>query len=426
MKIVIGIIKNYQEIKYGGLRILFIKLKIALTLAMQQTLVIALLPVVILLVMVKPLFFVRFGRLRSERIGHFAADVEAFLCANPISIARQKSFDIFFCDKNICNMQLLAMWRRVIRIYPGTMLWEALIRGFEYCGVSKTHVLNISNLWGSYKLFNKDTTHIQFTPDEEIEGIKLLRNLGLFTGASWVCIHNRDSKYLEEKLPNGNFRYHNYRNFSVESFKASANDLRSKGLFVIRIGNVVEEKISFPSDRVIDLHDTKYNSDFADVYLLAKCVLFLGSDSGVACIPKIFGLPVSYINYSLTQLYVMVDQNSYKAPFITKHLWSVQNRRLISLKEVFVLDLEGATETKDFEKAGVVPISNSQDEVLALTNENMQRINGVWVGTAEDLELQTRFWSIYKKYTRRNGEVDIKVMIGADFLRNNAYLFTDC
>ncbi len=420
------ILKNCQEIKYGGLKVFLLKLKSLLHSIIGQIFVVALLPVVIFLIIIKPIFFVRIGHLRSERIGHFAADVEAFLCASSINSDLHKSFDIYFCNKNICNMQLFCMWRRVIRIYPGVVLWKALIRGFEYCGVGKTHVLNVSNLWGSYKLFTKNTTHIQFTPDEEMKGFNLLTKIGMRYGSPWVCIHNRDSKYLEAKFPYSNFRYQDYRNFSVESFKATAVDLSSKGFFVIRIGNVVEEKISFASDRVIDLHDTGYDSDFAVLYLLSKCVLYLGSDSGVACVPKIFGLPVSYINYSLTQLYVMVEQNSYKAPFITKHLWCKNRMRLISLKEIFELGLEGATETSDFERVGVVPISNSQDEVRALANENLQRMDGTWLSTTEDIELQIKIWNIYKKYSKRNSWDDIKVLFGADFLRASRYLFYGC
>lgn len=417
------IITIYQEIKYGGPKIFFRKFKTALHLLISQILVFALLPLVILVIAIKPIFLIRIGHLRSERIGHFAADVEAFLCEESICIAPQKSFDIYFCNKDICNTQLFIMWSRVIRIYPGVVLWKALIKGFEYCGESKTHVLNISNLWKSYKLFNSNTTHIQFTPEEEAEGINLLRNLQIPRGASWACIHNRDAKYLGEIFPNSNFRYHDYRNFSVESFKATATDLKNCGYYVIRIGNIVEEKISFQSDKVIDLHDTGYDTDFADIYLLAKCSLYIGSDSGVACIPKIFGAPVSYINYSLTQLYAMVDQNSYKTPFITKHLWCKNKLRLISLKEIFELGLEGATESSDFERVGIVPISNTQEEVQALTSECVQRINGTWLCTSEDIELQMKFWNIYKKYTKRNNVSDIKVMLGADFLRNNRYLF---
>jgi len=38
-------------------------------------------PVVMLAVLVRPFVLVRFGILRSERIGHFVGDTEAYLCA---------------------------------------------------------------------------------------------------------------------------------------------------------------------------------------------------------------------------------------------------------------------------------------------------------------------------------------------------------
>jgi len=38
-------------------------------------------PVVMFAVLVRPFVLVRFGILRSERIGHFVGDTEAYLCA---------------------------------------------------------------------------------------------------------------------------------------------------------------------------------------------------------------------------------------------------------------------------------------------------------------------------------------------------------
>ena len=147
---------------------------------------------------------------------------------------------------------------------------------------------------------------IYFAKDEIDKGSKLIAQFGLTNQDKWICIHNRDSSYLNKTFPKNDWSYHLYRNFSVQSFTSAANFFVSKGYYVLRMGSVVDEKFITNNDKIIDYANSKFRSDFLDVYLLANCNFFFGSDSGVGIIPLTFQKPCYGINHAFLYFIVHV------------------------------------------------------------------------------------------------------------------------
>ena len=61
-------------------------------------------------------------------------------------------------------------------------------------------------------------------------------------------------------------------------------------------------------------------------------------------------------------------------------------------------------------------MNNTPEEILALTREMNDRIDGGWVGEGGDEELQRRFSDIYHPGHRSHG---FPSKVGAEFLRQN-------
>ena len=76
------------------------------------------------------------------------------------------------------------------------------------------------------------------------------------TNAKWVCIHNRDSKYLNEHL-NGDYNYHDYRNFSVKDMISASEFLANKGFYVIRVGSKTKEKLNSKNKKLLITQTTQ-------------------------------------------------------------------------------------------------------------------------------------------------------------------------
>jgi len=359
--------------------------------------------------------------MRSERIGHFAADVAAYLCVRDQEKPSSNTVDIIGCPLPVCNSYIYKMWSRISHITPGAKLWNSLDFACRFFTRSDAHHIKLSGRSNDYKLFLTKELHLNFTDEEKYQGQELLKQLGVPTGTPWICIHNRDAAYLNSAIGEG-WEYHNFRDFSVQTMLMAADELSARGYYVLRMGAIVAEKLVSDNKKIIDYASSKLRSDFADIYLLAKCTAYIGSDAGIACVPMIFRKPVVYINHSMTMLDSLINEVAYPMPFITKHLWHKGKQRFLSLREMYESGLADAARSSVFEKADVEVVSNKPEEIRDLAVEVDERLKGNWQTQPEDEELQQKFWSIFRQYHPTDNKTDIKARIGASFLRNNIYL----
>ena len=414
--------RQFQEIRLGGWRVFVRKVRSLLQRLWFLAGIIATAPLVLLIVAIRPFVLVRFGTMRSERIGHFAADAEAYLCALDREKPDRRIIDIICCLEPVCNRHLRAMWARIIRITPGASLWGILDRGCQIMTRGDSHHIQLSGRSKDYRLFPVSEPHLSFTYEEHQRGLELLEQLGIPSGASWVCIHNRDSAYLDKAL-DGRWSYHDYRDFSALTMISAAEELNNRGYYVVRMGSVVAERLISNNTMVIDYASSALRSDFADIYLLANCSAYLGSDSGVYSVALIFRKPIVLINFSATLISgVLIRQGCYAFPFITKRLWHKEKQRFLGIREMFEAGLAGASESNRFEEAGVEPVCNTPEEIRDLAIEFDERTKGSWQPQTGDEELQQRFWTIFRAHAPAESQCGIQPRIGAAFLRNHLYL----
>ncbi|MGK5091544.1 TIGR04372 family glycosyltransferase [Deltaproteobacteria bacterium TL4] len=380
-------------------------------------------PVVLLAVLVRPFILVRFGILRSERIGHFAADTEAYLCALDHEVSARKRLDIISCPEPVCNHYLRAMWARTFPITKGAWLWRLLDRSCQFWTRGDTHHIKLAGLSKYYKYLLTTPPHLHFTTEEEQRGRALLAQLGIPPDSKWICIHNRDSAYLDQTLGHiQQWSYHDYRDFSVQSMLSAAEELTKRGYFVIRMGSIQSETLSSSNRKIIDYASSPQRSDFGDIYLSSGCSFYIGSDSGIACLPIIFRKPVCYINFTLTAADLIPKQQCYTLPFITKHLFHKEKGRFLSVREMFEVGLYNVGQSHKFVEVGVEVISNTPEEIRDLAIEVDERLKGTWQAHPEDESLQERFWELFRQCAPKSDWGDSKPLIGAAFLRQHQYL----
>ena len=89
---------------------------------------------------------------------------------------------------------------------------------------------------------------------------------------------------------------------------------------------------------------------------------------------------------------------------------------------MFEAGLAGVAESAHFEEAGVETISNKPEEILDFTMEVDARMRGVWQCQLDDEELQQRFWAIYDRCSTVASVDEVRVRIGAAFLRKHEEL----
>ena len=382
-------------------------------------------PAVISIRLLRPWFLFRIGALFSHRIGHFAANTELYLCERDagINVPNQRYLDLFFVVKPICNNELLKKWKKLLRIWPTWFLapvkkLNKMIPGWELHDVGENSQMDRD----IHNLLDRFPPHIKFSSDDEARGVEGLRGLGIEPGKQFVCLHVRDSAYLKSTQPSVDWAYHNYRDCNVQNFIMAAEELASRGYYVIRMGVVVKTAMQTDNPKIIDYAGKRMRSEFMDLYLGANCEFCISVGSGFDAIPYIFRRPIVYVNHvPLGCIFTFRD----RFISITKHHFLTSQGRNLSLKEILSYGLGYSFRAHEYVLRGVELIENTPEEIKDVVVEMVERLEGNWKPQQDDDELQIKFWSLFpSSHLIDNGKGYhgvIKSRYGASFLRKNQW-----
>ncbi|MFH1309453.1 MAG: TIGR04372 family glycosyltransferase [Candidatus Omnitrophota bacterium] len=419
-------IRQFYHIREGGIPVLFRKVVILFRVSFEMLLVLLAVPIVLFARLLKPIIWIRFGCLISPRIGHFAANTEMYMCFRDMDERSKRRLDLFYCTKPICNRQLKKMWGRVLHIFK-LVRWcdkanQLLPGGKDY----RVVLLSDRDTCGVLQQVKK---HLFFTDREDRFGKKEIEKMGISTDASFVCFYARDAAYLDSIAPGIDWKYHNYRDSNIKDYLLAAEELTRRGHFAVRMGAVVKDELKVSNPSIID-YASKGRTDFMDIYLAANCKFFLSSTGGINAVTTVFRRPVVFVNNMPLACF---PASNYGDLFIPKKLWLRDERRFLTFQEILDSEIAFFFFFEQYENRGIELVDNTPEEIMDVTVEMDQRLNGQWQTMEEDEELQRYFWSLYnseeyKRYCkmfRRFGNMPyhrIPCRIGAKFLRENKEL----
>ncbi len=371
------------------------------------------LPAVLIIRFLRPLVVVRLGPLPSSRLGHFAIETEMYLCDRDKRKNGSQPFDIFYHRLPICNHQLKSMWDRKLRVFRLARWPDRLNRKIPGAGPHVVPRLGSRDMRG---LIRHTPAHLSFTVEEERRGREALRAMGIQEGIPFVCLHARDSSYLEAVSPERDWEYHDYRDSSIHNYVPAAEELARRGHVAVRVGAIVKEKLAVMNPGIVDYATNGRRSDFLDIYLGAKCRFFLCSATGVSEIPRIFRKPIAFVNFiPLEDMHTWGPDDL----LIPKKLWLKKERRFLTFQEIFTLGFSRFFHSEQYERHGIEAVENTPEEIRDLAIEMDERLKSSWKTTDEDERLQQRFWSCFES-SELHG--DIVSRVGAEFLRQNQEL----
>ncbi len=370
-------------------------------------------PVAMFIICLRPLLFIRFGVLKNERIGHFAGFTEMYLCERDAGIQGHNTLDIFYyLTRTHCNQQLAKMWKRNLRVISFAVVLDLAIRVLPGFKRHKIHLPSVRDVIGR---LNVSPVHLAFTPDEEKEGYEILQSMGISRETPFVCLHARDSAYLDHVYPDECWRYHDFNDSNVDNYIKCAEELVKRGYAVLRMGAITNKKLVTKNPKIID-YASVARSDFMDIFLEAKCSFHLGSPSGLSSVPEAFRRPRAIVDISALECACTWNPNEL---FIPRKIWLIREHRYMTFREIFESGTGRFLSTELYEKHGLKVVENTPEEIVGLAIEMDERLNGTWQTTEEDEELQCRFWTLFPK-----SELHGKILsrIGTGFLRQNREL----
>jgi putative glycosyltransferase (TIGR04372 family) len=322
------------------------------------------------------------------------------------------------------NFALLDLWRRKLVIssflsIPHYIAWfcrpEMVRRSVDYFLLSRLpEVLDLSGVTPKWNEEDVKKADVEFA------------KMKIHPQSPYVCFLARDKKYYEgfrtmSGVPYNEFS--SYRDTPISLYHEAMSWLARKGYLVFRMGAAVEGGIGIEAENIID-YAKDYRTEFMDIYLSATCRFFVSCGTGIDMIPIIEGIPLAFVNHpTLSLTPEKVDyENMF---FLPMRFYADEGKKLLSLKEAYLLGVVGefAVGKNSPKKMGILCGQNTQREILQIVQEIDARLDGVWVETEQDRELQERYRSIIRENENLPTDYRIKFRISAHFLRENAEWF---
>jgi putative glycosyltransferase (TIGR04372 family) len=372
-------------------------------------------PIILILWILKPVFWLKVGKLHSERLGHFSWNTDLFLRRRQLGIYPDGPFYCFLCDPTkVANHQILTMWKRTMPVYESRALSVLFERMLPILKKTPFHQ-DLPGNSNEYYEFNNAKPSLYFTPEEIEKGRKLLYNMNVDLDTDeFVCIFSRDNAYLKDLDSQKNWDYQNTRDSDIDLFIETAKHLIEKGFVVIRIGSVVSKPINFSHNKMIDYPYSGHRSDFLDIFLTAhsKFIISAGS-SGCTDVGIIFNTPTLTVDLA-DWGYAPLIKNSLHTPKIYKYINTGDHLRFedgLKLGDFWNNPTAFGLETEAI---------NPQD-ILEATKEMLARLEGSFRYSAKDENLIQAYHKLWGESGARGSS--IKTPIGIAWLKKNQALY---
>jgi len=221
------------------------------------------------------------------------------------------------------------------------------------------------------------------TAEELQRGRAGLKTLGVPDGAWFVCLHVRESGFKREQ---GYSEVEAVLNADIESYLPAMRAIIERGGWVIRVGDPKMQPLpALP--RTIDYARSTLKSDWMDVFLLGSCRFFIGTSSGPAYIPPLFGIPCVLTNWAPTGQRPFNGRDLY----IPKRFQAGAPPRELGFSEMMAPPLGYAPRYVLADALGLAPIPNTSEEIREVVSEMLDRADGALCYSRQDEALQSAF-----------------------------------
>jgi len=252
------------------------------------------------------------------------------------------------------------------------------------------------------------------TADEE-KGRKVLSQWGIGKEDWFVCFYAREPGFYDFR----DAQVQGLRYADIDTYHLALQEISQRGGWCIRMGSPNTKPLSTKLSqipRIIDYPHTEFVSPFMDVFLSAKCRFFLGGASGITLLPGLFGNPSVVAN--LVPVNVLPPYPNDIG--ILKLHYSQKKKRLLTFPEIYKTRLGMSHENRDFEKAQIDLIDNTDEEIHEAVKEMLDRLENRFIESDHHPQLQKRFMD---RIPSEAWSKNCCARIGAHFLNKYADLF---
>lgn len=330
-----------------------------------------------------------FGLLFTSRIGHLITNTNAF-----IRIARAEGYNRIMgvnVEQSVSSPVILDMFKRLHldRLYNKDIWWRLITeRRFTISKFYKDAIYMRDSLYPEQTLPDKPL-EFRWTDEQEKQGQALLKQLGIDTW--YVCIHARDSEYLDKKVQGVDWSYHDFRDADINTYKQAIDYIISEGGKVVRVNIAYNVQCEIDDPNYIDYGGMADANDFGYIYLISKCKFFIGGATGITEVARIFKKPVAICNWVHYELLTSFRQGDL---FIPKKCWINEWGRYLTLSEILSNGVGRFIKAEQYKNVGIDLENNNENEIYLLAKEMDMKIDFDWNSSHEERELQDKFKTV--------------------------------
>jgi len=353
-------------------------------------------------------------KLGPDKASHFIEGIESHLRRSQFE-GGHKTIRIVLWPQKFPNESLAKLYRKlcyfigprqriIAKIFP-FILWRVVVKPHS--------VVSMSLEVAKTRCLGKPS--VAFSGQDLMMGSELKTSLFRGLSREFVLLgfasqsyrRLRDQKYhpkddLFSQIPNPS----NYLK-AVEKLQFDSIDVVRQGLNLENNYDLLEAGLIVPDT-------TKYPNGFVDVWLASNCKFLVSACSG----SHWFGLPFNK-PVVITDSYLPVVTPLNTAIVLFQLPWNIAEERF----EDFGWMLKNPRWCFDKEKLGSIykTVHNSPEQIVDVVDEQLQRLNGKWLETDEDMELQQRFRRLV---WGKDSDSFTLPKVGAKFLREHKNLLS--
>ncbi len=366
--------------------------------------------------MLRPVILIQVHKVKDWRLGHFATNTEItrLKTVEHNQNNRKKLITIYYFGSKVAsNIFLRETWSRSLPSLRGHWGWLINEISSKFPEVNSSSESTPIDFFGL--LLSDDKPTLTFTQQNRGE-IELVENL--CKHSNFVCLNVRDSAFMSATRAK-DMSYHDYRDSNIATYVEAAEALAEMGYTVFRMGAIVKEPLVSRNPKVIDYASNGMRTEFLDVYLGANCTFCVSTGSGWDSVPTIFRRPLLFVNHL-----PIFGGSSITLPITIypKSLGSPGSPTSLSLTELIQKDLATPHNSAAYANARVEIRDLSSEELVEAVTEMAQRVEGTFVETPEQIEMQAKLkhlLSTHPKLQPTPNHYPIRAQFASCFLKNN-------
>jgi putative glycosyltransferase (TIGR04372 family) len=342
------------------------------------------------------LFDFRFPPFFTFRIGHLMLEPDGFVKEMQLGLI-PKCRPIVLAPKGaVANHAAISYWKKYYTVVASPIA-VALLRPLSWHPLTTVNTTRyaydvdgtvaypkIQALWAGKPPL------LEINPNDRSRGEEYLKKIGVPSGGWFVCIHSREGGYThsmnDEDLAG-------YRNSRIESYFDAVDYVISRGGVCIRMGDPTMVRVP-ERPGLIDYAHHPERCDWLDLYISAKCRLFLGNTSGAFFMSAVFGVPVACANMVPLSGIYPYGANDIAIPKLYKE---VSTGKLLTFKQILDQPMGNFFTSLEFRRQGLELVDNTPDEIRDLLAEQLRRVTDPSFSyTEEEERLQQRFRSLFR------------------------------